>query len=132
MGEQHLRGADAVLTEGVLVRFAQSHLADGRRRLQFVHRLRPFGPTEALATLGDRAAGDQQHLLAAALEFGDFAGPARERAVVEAAAVVGDQAGADLDDQAVGGVDDGLHGVDGRLCAKHKVYPKKRGAGSTG
>ena len=55
---------------------------------------------EAQHAFGDRAGADQHDFLAERAQRGDLRGPARDGGVIEPAAVVGDQRGADLDDDA--------------------------------
>ena len=109
VGEQHLGGFQAFGAKGGFIRLHQPHLADGGGGLQFVHRLGSGRPAQPLQPFGNRAGRHQHHLLAPAGQVGDFAGPARQRGVVQTLAIVGDQTGADLDDNALAGVDDGLH-----------------------
>ncbi len=94
--------------ETAFVGLDESHLTDGRRSLQFTQGDWPFRPTQTLHTLGDGAAGDQHDFLALLDQRGDLARPARQAGQIEAAAVIGDQAAADLDDDARGEGDDGL------------------------
>ncbi|MCY1304978.1 hypothetical protein D9M68_813490 [compost metagenome] len=55
MGQQHLRGANAIARELALIDLRQAHLADGRSRLQLVDFLRPAHPAQALHAFGDGA-----------------------------------------------------------------------------
>ena len=98
VSEKDLRGLDSVPSEVRFVRARQAHLADGRGRLKFMDLLRTLRPAEPLHAFGDRSARDQQHLLAEFPQPGHLGGPARDRLEVEAAAVVGHEAAADLHD----------------------------------
>ena len=98
--QQDLRRVQAELRERRFVGLHESHLADGRRRLQLVHRRRPRGPAEPLHALGDRARRDEHDVLARVLQLGDLRRPRGDGGGVEAASVVGDEARADLDHQA--------------------------------
>ena len=96
VGEEHLRGADAVLAEVPLVGLHEPHLAHGRGRLQFVEAPRSLFPAEPQHPFGDGPRTHQDDFLAHLLERGDLARPTGERRVVEAAAVVRDERAADL------------------------------------
>ncbi len=98
-----------MLAKAGFVGFDQAHLADGSGGLQFVKRVRAALPAEALHAFRDGTARHQDDVLLAALEFGDLLRPARERGMVESLARVGDEAAADLDDQASGFCGDGFH-----------------------
>ena len=71
-----------------------------RNREFLVQGVRPPLPAEALHARGDGSAGNQHHFAAHPSQLGDLPGPARERIVVEPPALVGDQARANLDDDA--------------------------------
>jgi len=100
MGEQDLRSQQPMLPETRFVDLDQSHLADCRCGLQFVHRARPLLPAQALHAFGDGSARHEHHLPSEPPQLGDLPRPARERLVVEALAAVGDKPAADLDHQA--------------------------------
>nr|GEU28071.1 probable solanesyl-diphosphate synthase 3, chloroplastic [Tanacetum cinerariifolium] len=102
--EQHLRRAEAVGAEAGLVDLRQAHLANGRAGLQFVDVVRAALEAEAQHAFGNRARRHQHHLLAQRAQGGDLRRPAGDGGMVEAAAVVGDQRRADLDDDAVAGL----------------------------
>src|SRR2546430_4741003 len=68
-------------------------------RSQFVHCVRAPRPTQALHALGDRAARDQDELVAALAKLCDLLCPARDGGRVEPRAPVGDERAADLDDE---------------------------------
>ena len=53
MGQQHLRGLDAVALEGVLVGLGNAHLADGGGSLQLAHLARPLLPAQPFHAFGD-------------------------------------------------------------------------------
>ncbi len=110
VGQQDLRGAQAVFREGGLVGLAQSHLAHGRRGLQLVHDGRALAPAQARHAFGDGAAGHQHDLLALLVQGGDLRGPVGDRGAVQASAFVGDQRRADFGDDALGVGDDGNGG----------------------
>ncbi len=98
--QQHLRAAQAVFAQLRLVHLHQAHLADGGGGLQFVQFLRPRRPAQALHALGDGAAGDHHQLAPLMRQHRQLPAPVADGGGVEAAALVGDQAGADLDDDA--------------------------------
>src|SRR2546430_8813887 len=99
MGEKHLRRMQAVLPEARLVYLHKSHLPDCGGGLQFVHGVRAPCPTQALHAFGDRAARDQDELVAALAKVCDLPCPARDGGRVEPCAPVGDERAADLDDE---------------------------------
>src|SRR6185503_4471981 len=99
VGQQHLRGLQAVAAEGGLVGLREPHLADGGGGLQLVHGVRAFLPAEALHALGDRAARDQDDLLAHLAERGDLLGEARDGGGIHAAPFIGDERRPHLDDE---------------------------------
>ncbi|MNY40657.1 hypothetical protein D3C86_1754140 [compost metagenome] len=107
VGQQDLRGAQAVLGERRFIGLAQSHLAHGRRGLQLVHDGRALAPTQPGHALGDGAAGNQHDLLALLVQRGDLRGPVRHGGAVQATAFVGDQRRADFGNEALGVGDDG-------------------------
>ena len=100
VGEQQLRCEQIVRAEARFIGLDQPHLADGGGSLQLVQGVRPPLPAEALHARGDGSAGNQHHFAAHPSQLGDLPGPARERIVVEPPALVGDQARANLDDDA--------------------------------
>ena len=53
MGQQHLRGLDAVALEGVLIGLGNAHLTNGGRGLQLAHLARPLLPAQPLHAFGD-------------------------------------------------------------------------------
>jgi hypothetical protein len=73
MGQQDLRGFQAVVEEGGLVGLRQAHLAHGGGGLQLMHGVGPRCPAQALHAGGDGAGGDQQHLAALVVQRGDLA-----------------------------------------------------------
>ena len=99
--EQHLRGAEAVLAKRDSYTWTSP---SGRpRRRPAARASRAAGrPAQPLHALGDRAARDQHDLAAAARTSAAICRPSRRRPRVEAAAFVGDEARADLDDDAPG------------------------------
>ncbi len=107
MGQQDLRGRQADPPKSGLVDLRQAHLADGGRGLQRRHLARPYGPAQAQHALGDGARTHHQDFLALLAQQRELARPLADRCLVEARAVVGDQAGADLDDDAPGLLDQG-------------------------
>ncbi|KAG0771825.1 hypothetical protein G6F22_016168 [Rhizopus arrhizus] len=125
VGQQDLRGAQAVLGECRFVGLAQAHLAYGRSRLQFVHDGGALAPTQPRHAFRDRAAGDQHDLLALLVQGGDLRGPVRDGGAVQASAFVGDQRRADFGDEALGVGDDGNGGCfsrhDGRRLRRKKT-----------
>ena len=110
VGEQDLRGAQAVFREGGLIRLAQAHLAHGGGGLQLVHHRRTLAPAQSRHAFRDRAAGHQHHLPALLAQRGDLRGPVGHGGTVQAAAFVGDERRAHLGDDALGVGDDGYGG----------------------
>ena len=53
MGQQHLRGLDAVALEGILIGLGNAHLANGGRCLQLAHLARPLLPAQPLHAFGN-------------------------------------------------------------------------------
>ena len=104
VGQQHLRGAEAVRAETAFVDLRQAHLADRGAGLQFVDVGGARFEPQAQHAFGDGAGADQHHFLAQRAQGGDLGGPAGDGGVVEPAAVVGDQGRAHFDDDARGGV----------------------------
>ena len=98
--QQHLRAVHAVLGQPRLVHLHEPHLADSGGGLQLVHFLRPRGPAQALHAFGDRAAGHHQQFAPLPCEHRQLARPIADGHGVDAAAFVGDEAGAHLDDDA--------------------------------
>ena len=109
MRQQHLRRGHAVLAQLGLVHLRQAHLADGGGGLQLVQFVRTAGPAQALHALGDGAAGHHDHLAALGGERGQLPAPFADGALVQPAALVGDQAGTHLDDDAPGLARRGAH-----------------------
>ena len=107
--QQHLRGAQAVRAEARLVDLREAHLPYRGAGLQFVDVGGTRLEAEAQHAFGDRAGADQHDLFAERAQGGNLRGPARDGGVIEAAAVVGDQRGADLDDDAGSVLNDGFH-----------------------
>ncbi|BEU66124.1 hypothetical protein MAFF301069_06790 [Ralstonia pseudosolanacearum] len=115
MRQQHLRRADTVPRELRFVHLGQAHLSDGGSGLQLVDLLRPPGPAQPLHAFGDGAGAHQHDLLAGRAQRRDLRGPAGDGGLVEAAAVIGDQAGTDLDDEAARIGDQRTQGHGGRV-----------------
>ncbi len=109
MRQQDLCGADSQCREAALVRLREAHLANRGRRLQFVNLARTPRPAQPLHALGDRTAGYQQDLLAGRAQGRDLLRPLRDGSPIEPAALVGDQAAADLDHQPVRRLHDSRH-----------------------
>jgi hypothetical protein len=114
--EQHLGGAQAVAAEAALVALHEPHLPHGGRGLQLVHGLRAARPAEPLHALRDRAARHEDDAAAGAHQRRDLRRPAADGGDVQAAAVVGDQRRAHLDDQRLR-VLDGAHAASSRAIA---------------
>ncbi len=102
MGEQQLGGMQAVLHEGSFINFDQPGLADGCRRLFFVHGFRPATPAQALHATGNGTGRNQDDLFAGCAQLGNLPGPVADGAEIKAVTVVGDEGGADFDDQTFG------------------------------
>ncbi len=100
--QQHLRAAHAVGAQLRLVHLGQPHLPYRGRRLQLVHFFGARGPAQALHALGDRPAADHDDLAAVAHQGRELAAPLADGLRVQATPLVGDQAGAHLDDDAAG------------------------------
>ena len=62
MGQQHLRGLDAVALEGVLVGLGNAHLTNGGRSLQLTHFPRPLLPAQPFHAFGNGTRGHQHDL----------------------------------------------------------------------
>ncbi len=108
MGEQDLGGVQAVAPKTAFIGLDQAHLANRGGGLQLVQRGRSFRPAQTIDALGDGAAGDQHYFLVLLDQGRDLFSPAGQAGMIQAAAVVGDQAAADLDHDALGEGDDGL------------------------
>lgn len=123
LGEQHLRADQPEPRKGFLVEAHQPALADRGAGLAFLDLGGGFGEPERLAAEPDRARADNQHVAPGpALSrsgLGDR-GEARKR---EAAVVMGEHAGAQLDDDALGGGDLGSSGL-----GLHRRSPKNEKA----
>lgn len=91
VGQQDLRGAQAVFGERRFVGLAQAHLAHGGRGLQFVHYRRPLAPAQAGHAFGNGAAGYQHDLFALLVQRGDLGRPVRHGSAIQASAFIGDQ-----------------------------------------
>jgi hypothetical protein len=98
--EQHLRRVQSQFGKARFPHLHEAHLPDGRCRLQLVHRVRAPAPAQALHAFGDRTGRNDQHLDAALAKPGDLARPVGDGAAIEALARVGEQARADLHDDA--------------------------------
>src|SRR6185369_5065163 len=97
--QQDLRAVQPVAAERAFVALREPHLPHRGRRLELVHGVRAPRPAQALHALGDGAARDDDDAPAQAPQRRDLLGPARDGAGVEAAALVRDQRGTDLDDE---------------------------------
>src|SRR5690606_4956734 len=73
----------------------------GSRGLQLVDGSRPLLPAQALHAFGDGTAGDEHDPSALLRQARQLAGPAGDGRAIQPAAVVGHQAGTDLDYQTV-------------------------------
>ena len=100
VGEEDLRGMQLVGPEAALVGFHQAHLAHRGGGLEFIEGAGPLAPAQALDTLGDGAAADQDDFLPHAGNLGDLLGPEGQAGVIQAPTLVGDQAATHLDHQA--------------------------------
>ena len=116
VGEEDLRGVDAVRAEGGFVGLGESHLADGCCCLQFVEGGGAARPAEAFDAFGDGAAGNEDDADAALFEGGDLRCPTVEGVLVDAAPFGGDEAGADFDDDQAGLGDVGVFHVFSFVC----------------
>ena len=114
--QQYLGGRELVVAEEALVVGEEAALTDGGGRLQGRHLSRPLHDAQDVLTTGDGAARDEHHTSPAVHELGDVGGEPGQEAAAEAQVIVGDRAGADLDD-------DGLHGRD---CSKARCPPEGR------
>ena len=99
-GEEHLRTRHAALAQQLVVDGVQLALPDRARRLQLADRGRAHGQAHHLDAAGDRAARDEHHLVAVGPQRGGRVADARERLAAQLAALVGDDARAELDDDA--------------------------------
>ena len=128
--QQDLRGVQAELRERRLVGLHEAHLPDRGRGLQLVDRARPRASSRG-ACMPSAIAPDETSTtsLARALQRGDLRRPARDGGVVEPAAVVGDEARADLDDQPRARAADGARSCARRL--RRCAGAARTGAGST-
>ena len=105
--QQHLGAAQSLLAQLGLVHLDQAHLTDGGSGLQLVDFVRASGPAQALHALGNGATGNHDDFARRAVgrvqrahQRRHLAAPFADRNFVQATALVGDQAGADLDDDA--------------------------------
>ncbi|MCY1382430.1 hypothetical protein D9M69_704520 [compost metagenome] len=97
--------------EAAFIDLRQAHLADGGARLQFVDIGGALLETEAQHAFGDGAGADEHDFLAQGAQAGNLRGPARNGGMVESAAIVGNQRGADFDDDAGSFLNHGIHGA---------------------
>ena len=67
--------------------------------------------TEAQHAFGNGAGTDQHDFLAQGAQAGNLRGPAGDGGMVEPPAVIGDQRGADFDDDAGSFLNHGIHGA---------------------
>ena len=105
MRQENLRGMQVEARERGFISLHQSHLADRCGRLQLMHRRWSLAPSEPLHAFGNRTRGHEHDFLAHLTKRRDFLGPARDRCVVDAAAVVGHEAGTDFDHEPARGGD---------------------------
>ena len=92
-----------------LVMVSSGAIAEGMKRLGWT--VRPHGPAEALHALGDRTARHHHDFAALPGEHRHLPAPVADGVGVDAAAFVGDQARADLDDDPASVLQRCAHGV---------------------
>ena len=109
MRQQHLGSGQAMRAEAGFVDLRQAHLADRGAGLQFMDSGRAAFETETLHPFGNSARADQNDFLAELAQVGDLRRPVGDGSRIEPLAVVGDERGADLDDDAFGFLNDGVH-----------------------
>ncbi len=102
MGQQYLRGFQAVIEESRFIGLCQPHLTDGGGGLQVVHGVRADGPAQTLHAGGNGAGRHQQDLAPFGMQGSDLSSAIRDEIVRQTGPVIGDQCAADLDDNALG------------------------------
>ena len=108
--QQHLRARHAALAQQLVVDAIQLALPDGAGGLQLADRAGTLGQPHRAHPPRDRPAGDENRLIAAAMQFGGSVAHARERLLAQLTVGVGDDGGTELDDDTFHGV----RSVDGR------------------
>ena len=96
--QQHLRGMQMMFREARFVHLHQAHLANCGSRLQFVDGSGTLGPAQSLHAFSDGTTGDQHHLAPESRQLCNLLRPRVDGGLIQAAPVIGDQAGAHLDD----------------------------------
>ena len=94
--EQDLRGAHLTLRQPLLVGPEETALPDGRGRLQLVDRRWAAPELEHPHAPGDRAGGDQHHVLTAGMELGHLRADTIEDVGPERSVLPGDDRGAEF------------------------------------
>ena len=107
--QQHLGAGHAVRRQPRLVHLHQPHLPHRGGGLQFVQFLRPLRPAQALHPFGDGAAGHHDQFAPLVRQCRELARPVADGLGIDATAFVGDEAGADLDDDAARAGDQARH-----------------------
>ena len=102
--EQHLGAGHAALAQQLVIDAIELALADRAGGLQLADRAGTLGQVHHAHAARDRAAGDHYHLRALAMHAREHVAQAREHVRARLAAPVGDDARAELDDQAFHGV----------------------------
>ena len=105
MSEQHLRSMQAKAGERGLVGLHQPHLPHCRCRLELVYCSWTLFPSEPLHAFRNRSRRHQDDLLRGPTQCRDLLGPSSHCRMIDAASIVGYQAGAYFDDQAPSGED---------------------------
>ena len=96
--EQHLRALHAALREHLVVRAVELALPHRRRPLELRHRRRPHRQVHQPHPSRDRARGDHHDVVARLVDPRDLAADAVHHVRAQLAALVGDDARAQLDD----------------------------------
>jgi len=100
--QQNLRGFESVFAKRGFIHLHQSHLADRRGGLQLVDLVRTGFPAKALHAFCDGTTGNEQDVNAAFAERCNLPDPILDQRVIHTGTVIGDECGADLDDDAFG------------------------------
>ncbi len=115
MRQQHLRRAQVMLAETGLIDLSQSHLAHRSAGLQLVNAGRPPVETKPLHAFCNRTGADEDSFLAHCAQLCNLLCPFRNGRMVQPLAIVCDERRTNLDDDAFGFLNDGIH--DGRITA---------------
>ncbi len=109
MRQQDLSRVHIMLLKTGFINLREAHLTDRRACLQFMNTSRPLVESEPLHAFCNRPRTDQHNFFSQAAQMNDLFCPFLNGGSVEPLAVIGDERGADLDNDAFGFLNDGLH-----------------------